>query len=114
MKEARDRGIGGSRDQVNGKTDSGPQSNPPARTLHRARFASSFGFWALAVPLVAFLGFIMLMFYYLFSNGLGVMSWRFLTQPPLNGMTEGGIWPCIAGTVPVSYTHLTLPTIYSV
>jgi phosphate transport system permease protein len=78
----------------------------PARKLHHARFASNLGFWGLAVPLVLFLVFIVLMFYYLFSNGLSVMSWRFLTEPPLKGMTEGGIWPCIVGTVLVTFVSL--------
>ncbi len=76
------------------------------RRLRRTRFASNLGFWALAVPLVLFLGFIVLMFYYLFSNGLGAMSWKFLTQPPVNGMTEGGIWPCVVGTVLVTFVSL--------
>jgi phosphate transport system permease protein len=78
----------------------------PARKLHHARFASNLGFWGLAVPLVLFLVFIVLMFYYLLSNGLSVMSWRFLTEPPLKGMTEGGIWPCIVGTVLVTFVSL--------
>ncbi len=82
------------------------ESPTPARKLHRTRFASNLGFWVLAVPLVIFLGFIMLMFYYLFRNGLGVISWRFLTQPPIHGMTEGGIWPCIIGTVLVTLVSL--------
>ena len=78
----------------------------PARRLHRTRFASSIGFWLLGIPLALFIAFILLMFFYLFRNGLSVMSWRFLTQPPLNGMTEGGIWPCIVGTVLVTFVSL--------
>jgi phosphate transport system permease protein len=81
-------------------------SSLPARKLHRTRFASSLGFWLLGIPLVVFLGFILLMFYYLFRNGLGVISWRFLAQPPTNGMTAGGIWPCIVGTVLVTFVSL--------
>ena len=26
------------------------------------------------------------------------LSWEFLTEPPKNMMTEGGIWPCLLGT----------------
>ncbi len=36
---------------------------------------------------------------FLVINGLPAISWEFLTQPPRNSMTAGGIWPCIAGTV---------------
>ena len=78
----------------------------PARKLRRKRFASNYGFWALGIPLATFLVFIVYMFGYLFRNGLGVISWRFLTQPPLNGMTAGGIWPCIVGTVLVTFVSL--------
>lgn len=35
-------------------------------------------------------------------NGVGVIRWEFLTQPPRTGMTEGGILPAIVGTVAVS------------
>ncbi len=31
--------------------------------------------------------------------GLPAMSWAFLTQPPSNGMTEGGIMPALVGTI---------------
>ncbi len=31
-------------------------------------------------------------------NGLPAISWEFLTEAPRKSMTEGGIWPCIAGT----------------
>ncbi|MDD4957440.1 MAG: phosphate ABC transporter permease PstA [Candidatus Omnitrophica bacterium] len=32
------------------------------------------------------------------TKGMGKVSWTFLTQPPRNGMTEGGIYPAIVGT----------------
>jgi phosphate transport system permease protein len=32
-------------------------------------------------------------------NGFSALSWEFLTQPPRNGMTEGGIMPAILGTI---------------
>jgi phosphate transport system permease protein len=99
---------------VNGPSDLRPYSNPrilesstpSARKLHRTRFASSIGFWLLGIPLALFIAFVLCMFFYLFRNGLGVISWRFLTQPPLNGMTAGGIWPCIVGTVLVTFVSL--------
>jgi phosphate transport system permease protein len=36
---------------------------------------------------------------FLIINGLEAISWEFLTQPPSNGMTEGGIMPAILGTI---------------
>jgi len=81
-------------------------SSLPAKKPRRTRFTSSYRFWLLGIPLVLFLAFIVYMFVCLFSNGLGVISWRFLTQPPTNGMTAGGIWPCIVGTVLVTFVSL--------
>ncbi|MEI8011477.1 MAG: phosphate ABC transporter permease PstA [Candidatus Omnitrophota bacterium] len=36
--------------------------------------------------------------YDIVSKGSGVISWDFLTQPPVDGMTKGGIFPAILGT----------------
>jgi phosphate transport system permease protein len=42
---------------------------------------------------------IIIVIVFLFVNGLQAISWEFLTQPPSNGMTEGGIMPAILGTI---------------
>ncbi len=42
---------------------------------------------------------IVIVIVFLFTNGLRAISWEFLTQPPSNGMTEGGIMPAILGTI---------------
>lgn len=43
---------------------------------------------------------------FLFINGIGVISWDFLTQQPTDAMTRGGIYPAIIGTL-----YLTLGSI---
>ncbi|MFC1855891.1 phosphate ABC transporter permease PstA [Thermodesulfobacteriota bacterium] len=40
--------------------------------------------------------------YHIADNGLGVISWEFLTEMPKKGMTEGGILPAIVGTIIVT------------
>lgn len=35
---------------------------------------------------------------FLVYNGWRAVDWTFLSQPPLDSMTRGGIFPCIAGT----------------
>lgn len=40
---------------------------------------------------------------YVFWNGFSSLTWTFLTQPPRNGMTEGGIMPAILGTVILTF-----------
>jgi phosphate transport system permease protein len=39
---------------------------------------------------------------YVVYRGYSAISWSFLTMAPENMMTEGGIWPCIVGTVGLS------------
>ena len=36
---------------------------------------------------------------FIIYNGIGVISWEFLTQAPAEGMTAGGIFPAIVGTL---------------
>ncbi len=36
-------------------------------------------------------------------RGIPALSWEFLTQPPRNGMTEGGIMPALLGTVILTF-----------
>ena len=42
---------------------------------------------------------IFLVIIFILINGIQAISWEFITQPPRNGMTEGGIWPAILGTI---------------
>lgn len=62
-------------------------------TTQRAVFAF-FTFLSYCVVAILFtiLGFIII-------KGIGVISWDFLTKAPEEGMTEGGIYPAIVGTL---------------
>ena len=42
---------------------------------------------------------ILLTVLYIIVNGGRAVTWEFLTQPPRNGMKEGGILPAIVGTI---------------
>lgn len=42
---------------------------------------------------------IFLVIVFIVVQGLSTISWEFITQPPQNGMTEGGIGPALLGTV---------------
>lgn len=42
---------------------------------------------------------IVLVILYVIWLGLPALSWAFLTQPPSNGMTQGGIMPALVGTI---------------
>lgn len=40
--------------------------------------------------------------YFLVARGWRAINWAFLTQPPMEAMTKGGILPCIVGTLCLS------------
>ena len=40
--------------------------------------------------------------YFLVARGWRAINWTFLTQPPMESMTKGGISPCIVGTICLS------------
>ena len=37
--------------------------------------------------------------FYIVYNGIGAISWDFITKPPTDSMTKGGIMPAILGTI---------------
>lgn len=37
--------------------------------------------------------------FFIFINGIGAVNWDFLTLPPMDSMTKGGIMPAIIGTL---------------
>ena len=45
---------------------------------------------------------------FIIYNGIGVISWEFLTQAPSEGMTSGGIFPAIVGTMCLVVGSMTL------
>lgn len=45
---------------------------------------------------------------FLIWNGSPALSWEFLSESPRRMMTEGGIWPCIAGTFLLSFGAMLL------
>lgn len=66
---------------------------------HRKKVQQAIAFWTLRllsfsiiVILIAVLGFIV-------YNGISVINWKFLTEMPEEGMTKGGIFPAIIGTL---------------
>jgi phosphate transport system permease protein len=45
---------------------------------------------------------LLIIVYFLVARGWRAINWTFLTQPPLESMTKGGILPCIVGTLCLS------------
>lgn len=57
------------------------------------------GFALLLLATLLVLSFLGLLMGDIFVKGLPVLSWEFVSSYPRKGMTEGGIFPCIMGTV---------------
>jgi len=68
----------------------------------RKKLVQVLGFLALRVCLYLVLAVLLLFLYDIGSKGGRAVSWEFLTQAPRRGMTEGGIFPAIMGTLLVT------------
>jgi phosphate transport system permease protein len=55
-------------------------------------------FWIFRILSLFVAGILFWILGFIFIRGIHVLSWKFLTQMPDNGMTEGGIFPAIVGT----------------
>jgi len=60
------------------------------------------GFFILRLSVYLVLAVLLLFLYDIGSKGGGSLSWEFITQAPRRGMTEGGIFPAIIGTLLVT------------
>lgn len=77
----------------------GKLSSDTASTDTRKRVAqgAAFGLFTLLSLFVVLI--LLFILGFIFVQGIGVISWDFLTQAPSAGMTEGGIFPAIVGTL---------------
>ncbi|MCL2560849.1 MAG: phosphate ABC transporter permease PstA [Rikenellaceae bacterium] len=61
--------------------------------------SQSLAFWIFRVFGIIVLGILLWIIGFVVYNGIGVISWEFLTTAPTDGMTAGGIMPAIVGTM---------------
>jgi phosphate transport system permease protein len=74
--------------------------------VRKKRFNLKEGFFLYLVRTLGFTGaviLIMILFFVGYS-GIHVLSWEFITQPPIEAMTKGGIFPVMVGTVLLTIT----------
>jgi len=62
--------------------------------------AIMFGIFRLSAAINAIA--LLIIVYFLVARGWKAINWTFLTQPPMEAMTKGGILPCIVGTLCLS------------
>ncbi len=64
-----------------------------------AHLREKFAFFILGIATLIVILPILGTLFYILKNGISAINWEFLTQPPRNGMKEGGIFPAIVGTI---------------
>ncbi len=67
--------------------------------ITRARLAQGLAFTLLGIATAVILAVLAGILLYVVTQGWRAISWEFLTEFPRRGMTEGGIFPAIVGTV---------------
>lgn len=65
----------------------------------RKKGTQSIAFWSFRIIAIGVVGILVWILGFLISKGIGVISWEFLTTAPTDGMTQGGIFPAIVGTM---------------
>lgn len=65
----------------------------------KKRRNQSIAFGIFSVTSYAIVGLLFAILTFIIIKGIGVISWEFISEMPKNGMTEGGIFPAIVGTL---------------
>jgi len=67
--------------------------------MKKRRYKEKLGYLFLMSMVAIILSSVFIMFYFIIFRGIKVVNWQFLTQMPQKGMTAGGIFPAILGTL---------------
>jgi phosphate transport system permease protein len=65
----------------------------------RKRYSQNIAFWIFRILSFLVVAILFIILGFLIYNGIKVISWDFLTEMPTDGMTKGGIYPAIVGTL---------------
>jgi phosphate transport system permease protein len=73
--------------------------------IRRKKFNLKENFFLSLIRTFGFTGAIILIIilFFIAYNGIHVLSWEFITQPPVEAMTKGGIFPVIIGTILLTF-----------
>ena len=73
--------------------------------IRKRKFNLKENFFLFLIRALGFTGAIILVviLFFVAYNGIHVLSWEFITQPPVEAMTKGGIFPVIVGTVLLTF-----------
>jgi phosphate transport system permease protein len=65
----------------------------------RKRWSQNLAFWIFRLMSVLVVGILFVILGFILIKGFSVISWDFITEMPTEGMTSGGIFPTIVGTL---------------
>ncbi len=73
----------------------------PFELVRKKKFNLKESFFLSLIRTLGFTGAILLIviLFFVVYNGIHILSWEFITQPPVEAMTKGGIFPVIVGTI---------------
>ncbi|MBI5913856.1 MAG: phosphate ABC transporter permease PstA [Bacteroidetes bacterium] len=71
----------------------------PESNLRRKKLGQALMFGLARAISYGIVAILLLILFFIVKQGIGVVNWRFLTAMPENGMTQGGIFPAIVGTL---------------
>ena len=69
------------------------------RISNRKQWAEQIAFWTFRILSFFVVSILIVILGFLIFNGIKAISWDFLTKMPEDGMTKGGIFPAIVGTL---------------
>lgn len=69
------------------------------KTDKKKRWSQAIAFTIFKLMSYSVVAVLFLILGFIITKGIGVINWEFLTQAPKEGMTEGGIYPAIIGTL---------------
>ncbi|MFO8112230.1 MAG: phosphate ABC transporter permease PstA [Desulfosalsimonadaceae bacterium] len=71
-------------------------------TTRKRKIIQQVAFTAVRAAVYINVGALFVFLTFIAVQGISAITWTFLTEAPQASMTEGGIWPCIVGTVYLS------------
>ncbi len=66
--------------------------------ISQRKLKESIGIGLIGFMMMLTIGFLLIFVYRIFSQGIHVISWEFISTPPREAMTAGGILPALIGT----------------
>lgn len=65
----------------------------------RKKLQQNIFFWLSRIISLLIIGILFLILFFILKRGLPVITWNFFTEMPTEGMTQGGIFPAIIGSI---------------